>query len=381
MQRGNEAAIQSDYQSTIGSRSHIGKTALTSARGDRCRFVLESVQDVIEAALPELFHRPHLTAQSYFAANRQIDAETSRLAFSRSCRSRNISALIRTGTSYSLTIFFPTSVILEGLRFTVDCIVPINGRCAIGLFFWEIRRLLASIIVVRSLQQGELSPGEVRVIGHLHAQFQTALHRLHSRSRERAVRVALEQFMRRLPLPTVLLRWNLRLAYRNQAGAESCAVWQRGPLGARFIKLKAPIPPEILNQCRVLKKRWEQLSPLSLASANLVDETVRHPTRCDLRATISLKQISSAAFARPHFLIEFEDLRGSSGTGYQASLSHLVRLTIREQNLARLVCDGRSNQEIADESGLSLETVKKHLHSIFCKLQVPSRSRLMALMR
>jgi DNA-binding CsgD family transcriptional regulator len=180
------------------------------------------------------------------------------------------------------------------------------------------------------------------------------------------------------------LRWNLRLAYRNQAGAESCAVWQRGPLGARFIKLKAPIPPEILNQCRVLKKRWEQLSPLGLAPANFVDEAVRHPTRRDLRATISLKQISSAAFARPHFLIEFEDLRGSGGTGYQiscASLSHLVRLTSREQNLARLVCDGRSNQEIADESGLSLETVKKHLHSIFCKLQVPSRSRLMALMR
>jgi DNA-binding NarL/FixJ family response regulator len=115
-----------------------------------------------------------------------------------------------------------------------------------------------------------------------------------------------------------------------------------------------------------------------------VDETVSHPTRRDLRATISLKQTSSAAFARPHFLIEFKDLPGSSGTGYQisrASLSNLVRLTSREQNLARLVCDGHSNQEIADASGLSLETVKKHLHSIFCKLQVPSRSRLMALMR
>ena len=146
--------------------------------------------------------------------------------------------------------------------------MPINGRCAIGLFFWESRRLLAAIIVVRSEQQGELSPGEMRVIRHLHAQFQTALHRLHSRSRERAVRVALEQFMRRVPLPTVLLRWNLRLAYRNQAAAESCAVWQRGPSGARFIKLKAPLPPEILNQCRVLKKRWEHLTPLGLASAN-----------------------------------------------------------------------------------------------------------------
>jgi len=343
----------------------------------------KGVQDVIEAALPNCFigltlqHSPILP---------RITKSTEKLAASffpiiavkkyfSTHRHRNI---------VSINDFFSDERHFKRSSFYRGCIVPLNGRCAIGLFFWDIRRLLAAIIVVRNLQQGELSPGEIRVIRHLHAQFQTALHRLHSRSRERAVRVALEQFMRRLPLPTVLLRWNLRLAYRNQAAAESCAVWQRGPLGARFIKLKAPIPPEILNQCRVLKKRWEQLSPLSLASANLVDETVRHPTRCDLRATISLKQSSLAAFARPHFLIEFEDLRGSSGTGYQISrdsLSHLVRLTRREQNLARLVCDGRSNQEIADESGLSLETVKRHLHSIFCKLQVPSRSRLMTLMR
>jgi DNA-binding CsgD family transcriptional regulator len=96
-----------------------------------------------------------------------------------------------------------------------------------------------------------------------------------------------------------------------------------------------------------------------------------------------LKQIGSAAFARPHFLVEFESFPARAATGYQisrASLSHLVRLTIREQNLARLVCDGRSNQEIADETGLSLETVKAHLHSIFRKLEVSSRSRLIALM-
>jgi DNA-binding NarL/FixJ family response regulator len=96
-----------------------------------------------------------------------------------------------------------------------------------------------------------------------------------------------------------------------------------------------------------------------------------------------LKQISSAAVARPYFLVEFESLlssaRGSRRLG--ASLSHLAQLTRREQDLTRLVCDGRSNQEIADESGLSLETVKKHLHSIFQKLEVPSRSRLITLMR
>jgi DNA-binding CsgD family transcriptional regulator len=276
--------------------------------------------------------------------------------------------------------FFPDAHHFRRSSFYRGCMAPINGRCAIGLFFWDVRRLLAAIVVVRSVHQGELSGCEMRLMRHLHAQFQTALSRLRLLERERAERVAFEQFMRRVPLPTALLRWNLRLVYRNQAAAECCAVWQRGFSGPRFVKLKAPLPPQILDQCRVLKKRWKQLSP----PANFRGEIVRHPTRGDLRATISLKQISSAAVARPQFLVEFESLHGSAATGYQtgdASLSHLVRLTSREQNLAHLVCDGRSNQEIADKSGLSLETVKKHLHSIFNKLAVPSRSRLMTLLR
>jgi DNA-binding NarL/FixJ family response regulator len=94
-----------------------------------------------------------------------------------------------------------------------------------------------------------------------------------------------------------------------------------------------------------------------------------------------LKQISSAGVARPHFLVEFENLHGADLRREVGTLPHLVQLTRREQQLARLVCDGRSNQEVADESGLSLETVKKHLHNVFGKLEVSSRSRLMALMR
>jgi DNA-binding CsgD family transcriptional regulator len=43
--------------------------------------------------------------------------------------------------------------------------------------------------------------------------------------------------------------------------------------------------------------------------------------------------------------------------------------------------EGRSNQEISDETGISLQMVKKHLHSVFRKLEVSSRSHLMMLMR
>jgi DNA-binding CsgD family transcriptional regulator len=340
-----------------------------------------AVQDVIEAALPTCFigltlqHSPILPriAKSTEKLSGSFFPITPIEKYFKTHPHRNV---IFIGDFYSDMRHFRRSL------FYRDCMMPINGRCAIGLFFWDVRRLLAAIIVVRSVQQGDLSRGEMRLVRHLHPQFQTALGRLRLLERERAKRLAFEQFMRRVPLPTALLRWNLRLVYRNQAAAEFCAGWQRGFSGLRFIKLKAPLPPEILDRCRVLKDRWKQLTSLGLAPANFRDETVRHPTRRDLRATISLKQISSAAVARPHFLIEFEGLHcpATRNQSSGASLSHLVRLTSREQNLARLVCDGRSNQEIADESGLSVETVKKHLHSIFSKLEVPSRSRLMALM-
>jgi len=279
---------------------------------------------------------------------------------------------------------FPDERRLKKSLFFRNYMAPVNAQHAIGLFFWNAGRLLGVLVVMRSPKQGALSQAEMKLIRQLYTQFQTALGRLRSLEREHTVRVALEQFMRRVPLPTILLRWNLRLVYRNQSASDFCSVWQRGTEQARLIKTKAALPPEILDRCRILKTRWEQSSPLNFPPSGFKDELVHHPKRRHLRATISLKQISSAGVARPHFLIEFENLRAGAGLESEvanARLPHLIRLTRREQQLARLVCDGRSNQEIADESSLSLETVKKHLHSVFRKLEVSSRSRLMALMR
>lgn len=276
---------------------------------------------------------------------------------------------------------FPDERHLKKSLFYRTYMAPVNARYAIGLFFWSAGRLLGVIVIMRSAKQGPLSRPEMKRLRQLYAQFQTALGRLPPSEREHTVRVALEQFMRRVPLPTILLRWNLRLVYCNQSASDFCSVWQRGAEQTRLIKSEAPLPPEVLDRCRMLKERWEQLNPLSFPTAVFKDELVHHPKRCHLRATISLKQISSAGVARPHFLVEFEDLRGADLRHEVGTLPHLVQLTRREQQLARLVCDGRSNQEIADESGLSLETVKKHLHNVFGKLEVTSRSRLMALMR
>jgi DNA-binding CsgD family transcriptional regulator len=132
-----------------------------------------------------------------------------------------------------------------------------------------------------------------------------------------------------------------------------------------------------------LKQRWEEASGANAPQPIVEREVVHHPKWRHLRATISIKPLNLAGLSRPHFLIECEEMRprgDSPGAPADPHLSHLARLTPREQEVTRLVCEGRSNQEIADHARLSLPMVKKHLHTIFRKLEVTSRSRLMALM-
>ena len=259
-------------------------------------------------------------------------------------------------------------------------------KCAhgVGLLFWKDHRLICVIAIMRTATQGDPSPGEMKVLQHLHPQFLTALCRLRSLEREHSVRMDFEEFLSRLPLPTILLRWNLNLIYQNQAARDFCAVWEKGPEEAQLMNASSPIPSEILDRCRLLKQQWAHAQRPIAPQTGFKEERVHHPRSPHLRATVHLKQVSSAGVARPHFLIECEDLRSSAAPRSKPAssrLPHLVQLTRREQEVAQLVCEGRSNQEIADDACLSLPMVKKHLHATFRKLEVPSRSRLITLMR
>ncbi len=259
-------------------------------------------------------------------------------------------------------------------------------KCAhgLGLLFWKKQRLICVIAIMRKATQGDLSRAEMNLLQQLYPQFLTALRRLRLLEREHSLRMDLEDFLSRLPMPTILLRWNLKPIYQNRAARDFCALWEKGPEEAQLMNATSPTPSEILDRCRLLKQLWAHARRPIAPLTGFKEERVRHPRSSHLRATIHLKQLSSCGVAQPHFLIECEDLRSSTGaqTGStSAHLPHLVRLTRREQEVARLVCEGRSNQEIADDASLSLPMVKKHLHAVFRKLEVPSRSRLMTLMR
>jgi DNA-binding CsgD family transcriptional regulator len=259
-------------------------------------------------------------------------------------------------------------------------------KCAHGIafFFWKRQRLICGIAILRTTKQGDFSTAEMKLLRQLYPQFLAALRGIESLERERCVRADFEEFLQGLPLPTIILRWNLRPIYQNKAAREFCAVWEKGPEEAKRTKANSPIPVEILDRCRGLKQEWmdARRRMRSEQRADFKEEQVRHPRSPHLRATIQLKQINSVGVAGPHFLIACEDrCRNGEHSGRLRlfRLPGIAWLTRREQEVAQLACEGRSNKEIAQNACLSLPTVKKHMHSVFRKLAVPSRSRLVLL--
>lgn len=84
-----------------------------------------------------------------------------------------------------------------------------------------------------------------------------------------------------------------------------------------------------------------------------------------------------------HLSLRFQQLapaglrpRGKSG-GREDLLMERFCLTHREYEVLQLVCRGDGNREIADALFISENTVKKHLHSMFRKLGVSSRTQLL----
>jgi DNA-binding NarL/FixJ family response regulator len=55
-------------------------------------------------------------------------------------------------------------------------------------------------------------------------------------------------------------------------------------------------------------------------------------------------------------------------------------LTPQEQIVARLVCQGLTNQEVAHQLVLSVKTIDYHLGNVYAKLAVHSRTQLVNLL-
>jgi len=56
------------------------------------------------------------------------------------------------------------------------------------------------------------------------------------------------------------------------------------------------------------------------------------------------------------------------------------KISSREQDIVRLILDGKSNKEIEEELFISFHTVKNHISSIFRKCAINTRHQLIHLL-
>lgn len=274
---------------------------------------------------------------------------------------------------------------LSGTEFYQRFMLPHDDRYFGCLNFWHAGLFQGLIGLHRTSTQHDFTETELEFLRQLHPHFNTVLHRILGLHRERAVRLSLEKLLGNLPIATVLLDWDLKVASRNHSAIELCAVWNLGPTRAGQEKSggNLQLPPQVLAYCENFKASWNpclhRICPLT-SSAGVF---FTHPDRPGLRASINLLQLDAAPLSMPMFLIRIEDHQSAPSTreADDASIGLLTRLSQREREVAQLVGQGLSNGEVAKRLRKSVLTVKRQLRSIYEKLDISSRSRLAALLR
>jgi DNA-binding NarL/FixJ family response regulator len=239
------------------------------------------------------------------------------------------------------------------------------------MFFWDGDRYLGQFSQNRTREQGDFTDRELEILEALHPHFEVAIRRVMLFDNERSARSAVEESIRRSPLPTIVLDWELTPIYHNAAAAEASAAW-RLDQEARSLKPVFELPEDVRDACDALRKgvgwtgrerdfeEWERI--------------LNHSSQAGSQVRLRVIAPEGSQMSKPRILAEFWSHPGDHGAGDQAVL--LARLTPAERKVALCVGTGLDNDAIAGELGISRHTVRSHLRNIFEKLSVTNRTQL-----
>ncbi len=243
-------------------------------------------------------------------------------------------------------------------------IEPEGWLYGMGFFFWEGFELTAILGVNRTEAQGDFTAAEVELCRALYPHLQVALRRVASIEAKLNAQSAFSRLILQLPQPTLLLDWDGKLLYVNTA-AEACLARWAG-------RTSSAVPVEIQEAARDLRKRLEARAAANQPLPDVEPRTVVAGRNRALGATIEVVHLNATPLSPPTLLVQFT----KDPTGAAA----LARLSVRERELAQLLCDGHSNKELASVLDKSEHTVKNQLKAVFQKLGVRSRAQLAGLL-
>ena len=258
------------------------------------------------------------------------------------------------------------------------------------IYFWNQQELQAIICVRRSASDADFTPADLRFLAEVREALAPAIHQLYRWHQERVLTNCLQQVLADLPIPLLILNWDLEPESINTAARHACAEWRHGSAAARAFKPSSDfgLPAEILARCERQKAKLQSdgFTPARTERFSPRFDRVEHPTDRRLSAHIEVVRSPQTLIGRPHFAVRFQTTGEPPATAaYPASpggrrLAMLSALSVCEREIALMVAEGLSNQEIALRLSREVATVKMHLRSVFRKLNATNRTRVAALL-
>ena len=348
-----------------------------------------SAQRLLHSALPgaTLWFAPTLDWLPPSATFRAETAWETDSQFQRFLERHPLKAFLLASPQKHLATFADVMTDAQLLRskFYREFMAPRHERFSVVLALWHGTSLRALIGLNRLQTDHDFSRADLGTLGSLHGHLGAALNGVLELQREQSARSALELVLAPLPLPIVVLDWELDVLYHNHAANESAVLWMRRPANARCLKQASrfEVPAHVAALCRELRAVWIRSGQRARHSSGSTRVAMTHPSLPDFQASVRLVHPDSPGLRMPFFVVVFETAHGLLNLTLPGAekFSQLARLSVCEREVASLVGRGESNKEVAARLGKSVLTVKTQLQSIYGKLGRAGRGRLISLLQ
>ncbi len=288
---------------------------------------------------------------------------------------------------YSLDDIVPDHVRLKRTDFYKHVLMPEGWDKLLGLTLWEKGERKSILCLRRTFHQNPFTPSDKALMLDLHPVLDRNLRRLEQHEEEVIARNSLQQFINLLPQGILLVNARHELVFANHEAFEACAAWNHGAQAARALNGRAvfAVPPAFLGTYHELMEE-HYAHALADPEAHVAPARRRlvHPVLRHLQADVSLFSLDDPLLSRPYLFAQMlnrEVLDAAAPAALDRQLTVLSRLSAREREVALLVRDGLSNEEIAEKLSKGLGTVKNQIQSVFAKLEINSRAKLISLLR
>lgn len=289
---------------------------------------------------------------------------------------------------YQHTQLLPDPAKIPRTRYYQKYMLPLGWRYSAHLLFWREGGVETAFAIRRRAEQGDFTAGEMAALRAIHPHVGVAFERVREFETERQRRQLLESFYRAKPDAVLFFDWDLRVIFASEDAIEACAAWNLGAERARLYTPNAvfSVPVEISAACEEMKLSW-RTRPVTASGARPPLTTLVEGSRTGFTAAVTLRRERGTALTKPVFIVRLrvpEELaiaRADDDPLRRASERLWARLTPGERELARLVCAGLGNKEIAARLRRSVGSVKVQLSGAFAKLQLSSRAQMMVALR